>query len=388
MARRELLHAAARLRSLANGTRPKYLSQVTTQPDFPTRPEEVTDEWLTEVLRQAGTLGPSSAVRATASQRIGSGVGLLSLLHRLTLAYDGSPPPAGAPATLVAKFAHPSPEIRRMAGANGSYAREAGLYNVMGTQPPVLAAAAAGPAVPQALALRTPAIYCSHHDAASGHMVLVMEDLVDAVPLDQVAGATHAQAATVVLDAARLHARFWGSPELDGWAWLPKLDEERVKAFDAGEYTTAWPTFLALFGGLVPPALRALLSRLPEHTAELLDHLGSHPRTLLHGDLRLDNVYESCEPDLRRGAERRLLELYLQELEAVAEGGDGVYTLTDCWQDYRVATLYYFVLAVNLAGHVPPDSGGCSRVHALAAAVAVRSLAAIVDLRCLELLAV
>eukprot|EP00850_Spirogloea_muscicola_P026620 SM008827S23672 [mRNA] locus=s8827:19:352:- [translate_table: standard] len=73
MACRELLHAAARLRSLANGSRPKYLSQVATQPDFPTRPEEVTDEWLTEVLRQAGTLGPSSAVRATASQRIGSG---------------------------------------------------------------------------------------------------------------------------------------------------------------------------------------------------------------------------------------------------------------------------------------------------------------------------
>eukprot|EP00850_Spirogloea_muscicola_P018317 SM000166S02498 [mRNA] locus=s166:284486:286911:- [translate_table: standard] len=364
MARRELLHAAARLRSLANGPRTKYLSQVTTQPDFPTRPQEVTDEWLTEVLRQAGTLSPSSAVRATASQRIGSGVGLLSLLHRLTLAYKGAPPPAGAPATLVAKFAHPSPEIRRMAGANGSYAREAGLYNVMGTRPPVLAAAAVGPAVPQALALRTPAIYCSHHDAASGHMVLLMEDLTEAAPLDQVTGATHPQAATVVLDAARLHARFWGSPELDGWAWLPKLDEERVKAFDAGEYTSAWPTFLALFGGLVPPALRAPLARLPEHTAELLDHLGSHPRTLLH------------------------VELYLQELEAVAEGGNGMYTLTDCWQDYRVATLYYFVLAVNLAGHVPPDSGGRGRLHALAAAVAERSLAAIVDLRCLELLAV
>ena len=38
--------------------------------------------------------------------------------------------------------------------------------------------------------------------------------------------------------------------------------------------------------------MRGVLESLPVHCPMILDELGKGPRTLLHGDLRLDNIYE------------------------------------------------------------------------------------------------
>ena len=57
---------------------------------IPTTVDDVTADWLTASLRDAGALGDGT-VASFSSELIGQGVGLLGILHRLRPNYDGKP---------------------------------------------------------------------------------------------------------------------------------------------------------------------------------------------------------------------------------------------------------------------------------------------------------
>lgn len=102
---------------------------------FPCCPEDITNDWLTRVLQSEGAIDNRVSVTSFSSTRMGDGVGLLSLLHRVTLEYTchassdtrsdassatssdaschaSSATSLAGPKTLVAKFGHPLPEVR------------------------------------------------------------------------------------------------------------------------------------------------------------------------------------------------------------------------------------------------------------------------------------
>ena len=59
---------------------------------IPTTVDDVTTDWLTVSLRDAGALGDGT-VTSFSSELIGQGVGLMGILHRLRPNYDGEPGP-------------------------------------------------------------------------------------------------------------------------------------------------------------------------------------------------------------------------------------------------------------------------------------------------------
>ena len=59
---------------------------------IPTTIDDITADWLTDSLRDAGALG-GGIVTSFSSEPIGQGVGLMGILHRLRPDYDGEPGP-------------------------------------------------------------------------------------------------------------------------------------------------------------------------------------------------------------------------------------------------------------------------------------------------------
>jgi hypothetical protein len=206
-----------------------------------------------------------------------------------------------------------------MADRLGSFRRECGFYAALSTP----AAASAPAPTPAASPLPAPAVWFARHTPATGAACLLFEDLGGAewAPGDQVAGATPELARAVVHDAAALHAAFWNDARLAGWTasgWLPALDGAHIASFDAAEFGASWPRWRRRFAAdadALPPGLAAALDAdagaFPAAAARLLGRcaassdvrcvcarltcvctrrLGAAPRTLLHGDLRLDNV--------------------------------------------------------------------------------------------------
>jgi len=367
-------------------------------PAIPLGLSDLTPEWLTGALRDAGHLGDASVVSARV-EAIGQGVGVLCQLARIALAYDRSAP--GAPARLVAKLPTADPQTRGMVALFRFYEREVRFYRELAPS----------------LALATPRCWASAWDADSGDFALLLDDLGDDRVSDQLAGGSAADAALVVDELSTLHAAWWGSPQLAELSWLPPVDSD-VNRMGLGLYPQAWASFLDRFGGALSPAARDYGERLGGRVLSLLDEVAGGPQTVCHGDVRLDNIFfrmragggapeggrpltfidwqiagravgtydvayflsQSLGADVRRACERELLARYHRALVA---GGVRGYDFAQCEHDYRRAVTFCFVYPV-MAGGLGDLSN--ERGRALATAMAERSAAALADWNADELL--
>lgn len=218
------------------------------------RDPDTAGAWLTQVL------GTPVEVRAHAP--IGAGVGLLGSLVRVELA-DGR--------RLVVKAPSTDPQARGIAGHFGYYAREAGTYRDL---------------LPGS-GVRAPRCHAVHD--APGGPVLVLDDLAGLVAADQLAGATTAQALAVARLAAQVHAAFWDDPRLALCAWLPGPTDAVIEVY-GHLFERMWEPFVALVDGIVPAAHLDAAAAVIGRFGAVLDEFATAPRTLVHGDLRLDNV--------------------------------------------------------------------------------------------------
>ena len=362
------------------------------------------------------------------------GVGLASSLERLVVSLDSPSAPGGSKAAqlqLVAKFPPTDPEARRVSvpceplcclthqpGAQalataerlGSFRREVGFYTALSQS-----------SLPSSL----PAAPCVFAASQGGTSCLVFQCLVGQgyTPGDQVQGAPLPLAMRVCTDLGDQHAAFWRHPQLQGqWAsWLPSLGSDAFLGFDATSFSHSWPLFKARFPGPVaslPPALKDALDggAFLGGALRLLAQLGDAPLTLLHGDLRLDNVMHrpglpgsslpveaayidlgdcaagrgafdvayflsmSVDTTLRRAAEDQLLGAYLDRLHSHAGADTRDYTGDQLRSDYEAATAYALCLAVNLGG-MPHLDNAPERKRRLAAVMAARACAAVTDVR-------
>src|SRR5271170_5827648 len=101
----------------------------------PTSPDEITPEWLSSTLTSDGY--PMS-ISAVAIEPIGVGIGVMSLLFRLTPTYVSG----DGPSSLVAKIAPPYEMVRMIAAGYRFYETEVAIYRhlspELGMRPPVL----------------------------------------------------------------------------------------------------------------------------------------------------------------------------------------------------------------------------------------------------------
>lgn len=229
------------------------------------RPADLSADWLTAALRGAGRLVPPATVTRVDLEAVGA-KGFSSQVARLRIGYQ---PPAAGPPSVIAKLPSAEPSIRALMAGQSAYEREARFY------------AEIAPAVP----LRVPE--CVLSAPAAGGPLLLLEDLAPARRGDQLAGCSAGTAATILEDLARFHAATWNGRGR-GAGWLPRFDQGLdLAAF----YSAAWPAFRANFAAELPPWMVTLGARFGAAVGEVRQRLATPPRTLVHGDLRLENLF-------------------------------------------------------------------------------------------------
>lgn len=360
--------------------------------NIPAGSHELTADWLTQALRETGTIA-KSAVASFDAEAIGVGVGFMGQLAKVQLQYDA--PEEGAPASLIAKFPAASDDNREVAQIFRFYERETKFYEEIATTAHML----------------TPKRYYSALDTASGAFVLLLEDLTNSRVGDQVAGCSAEEADLALRNLADFHAAWWESPRLAALDWMPLLNDPVIAQTAEQAYNDAWGPVIESFGALIPPAMQELGVRFGKNVVNLMNELAVPPRTISHGDYRLDNLFfptdgsdkltvidwqisargrgvfdvayflsGTLQPEERKAKEMELLGTYHKVL---TENGVQGYDFDQCFLDYRASTLFSFLYSVIAIGSLDLAN---ERGQALFTNNLTRNIAAISDLNAGELL--
>ena len=257
---------------------------------LPETPEELTADWLSGVL--GGT------VDAVDRHVLGDGQGFMGDVLRL----DVKSADPNVPKALVAKL--PKKANRVFGEMLGVYEREIMFFREFGANLPV----------------RAPKLFFSEFDRDKGsekqgeilrsldraplflsglisalgapiagakkrRYMLLIEFFGDMQPGDQLAGLNVSACRQVLRSIAPLHQKFWRDESLESHFWLLELDiDARIRQ---GMFNKHVDAYAAHMGPQVAPHLGWLRS----HGEDLLHRLvADAPQTLLHCDLRLDNV--------------------------------------------------------------------------------------------------
>jgi hypothetical protein len=327
--------------------------------NMPENADQITDAWLTEVLRNSGTL-TQAVVSGLSVEPVKYQVGGAAIL-RITLDYDRQED--NAPRTLIAKLV--ATRERDTQESQAASLREPSFYRYLG----------ADPGIP------IPACYHAQADEPSGVGILLLEDMgacrvgtLDGCPEDVELAVRH---------LARFHARWWNSERLGEMPWLfhtvgagaePVLGELRKTLADA------LPRVQEVFGERLPKTLERVAERMLS-----LDHMGfsNGTFTLVHGDYHPGQIFlpsggagrfavfdweavhvgsggedlasllvTGLTIDQRAHCEGRLVSLYC---EIMGQHGVTGYRPEHCWRDVRQGLLYSVWRNAIAAAGVDPD---------------------------------
>jgi len=232
---------------------------------FPTSPEAMTAEWLGAVLGRPGKLKAFTAAKV--------GTGQMCDSYRLTLDWQGD---TDTPATVIAKCPSHDAASRNIAKLTGTYVKEVSWYREL--------AAASG----------VPAPHCHYHAIADDEVdfILILSDLAPARQGDQLAGLDLAGLVPCIEAAAMLHAHLWADPRLAQTPWLARDNGDLVRAL----FPQLYLGFRERYAARLAPEILDIGAGI---VAKLDAYLAREPaaRTLVHGDLRIDNILFAPDGD-------------------------------------------------------------------------------------------
>ncbi|MDE0804362.1 MAG: phosphotransferase [Acidimicrobiales bacterium] len=333
-------------------------------------PDQVTAEWLTDVLVAAGALEDGRVTDVT-SRSVGTGQVGDSI--RFTLTYDGEP----GPATVVGKFPAEDETSRASSVATRTYEIETRFYQQLRDR----------------VDITTPEPYVALIDVEANEFVLLMNDLAPAEQGDQMRGCDVATAELAVDEIARLHAPVWDDSTLADLEWLNRASDDG-QGFYIQLLSMLFPGFLDRYGDRVEPAVVAEGTAMMKRLGDYISYR-PEPFTAVHGDFRVDNMLFATEaggaalttvdwqtvalgpgitdvsyllgtsllPDERGSHERALVERYHQNLLA---GGVTEYAFETCWNDYRRFAFSGFLMAVGASMIVGQTDRGDEMFMAMA----------------------
>lgn len=320
----------------------------------PTLPIAETAEMITAAWLGAALDEPVTTV---ATRPLGTGQMCDSV--RVTYRVEGD----DAPRTVVAKLPAADQGSRNTALAMRSYEKEVRFYQHLAGDLPV----------------RTPTVRHADIDVDTASFVLLLDDLAPAEPGDQLAGCTPGVAEIAVAELVGLHAPRWGDATLLDHPWLSN-DDPDGRAMMAVLLPMLWDGFRDRYGTAVVDHVRRAGDLLFANVAAFMQVPDDGPRTITHGDYRLDNLlfspagagtpptvtvvdWQTCAvgPALhdvayfvgagldehdRREHEHRLVTDYHRSLVAAGVVG---YGWDACWRDYRRGTWAGLLMAVGAA---------------------------------------
>jgi hypothetical protein len=242
-------------------------------PVIPVAIADVDAAWLTTVL--GSRLANGVVVRSFSVEPIGVGVGLLGLLYRLTLDYEGAV--GTEPSTVVVKLPVLIDATRHVARVFRFYEKEVAFYRELAAE----------------TSLRTPDVYYAAHDRETDNFVLLMEDVSYLRAADQVAGCERDDALAAIAALAKHHASFWEHPRLadDELPWLPFGSDAPTPEGVQEGFATYWDAFVEFMGSDLAPEVKAVGDWLPGAARDLLTMPEGRAVTVAHGDYRLDNLF-------------------------------------------------------------------------------------------------
>lgn len=316
---------------------------------------------LTEALRRAGVLGAGAVGAVTIES---SRPTILSRIIRLRLTYEGAAPEA--PATLILKTKRP--DLAEGLAQGGQH--EVAFYERVAA------------ATPPGVVVRC---FDSGWNAESKDWHLLLEDLTDShvIATTWPLPPTMDQCAMIVRARARCHAAWWDHPELGisvgQWQHTGAMDQQR------DDLAARIARFADDLGDRLSRDHRDLFERLLASFPRLMARYHTHrDMTIVHGDAHVWNCFLPRDggrdggrlfdwdswrvdtasddlaymmamhwyPDLRRGFEQPLLDLYHATL--VDHGVRG-YDRAKLGDDYRLSVLWAITTPVwQAALNIPP----------------------------------
>ena len=252
---------------------------------IPENAEDVTPEWLTTALADAGELS-AGRVAAAAWERVGEEYGFTGLVGRVELSYEEA---AGElPASLIVKL--PMATGDTVSGWRARQERDPALLRQhyehcvrehrLYSEAPVTFA---------------PKLYYSAADEAQQRVVLLLEDLSGGRQGDDLAGCSVDDARLVIDEVAPFHARWWGDRAVVSGFPVSGQDPRARQERYAGRVDL----FLERCGNRVPDGLVDVLDRLRSQLVVVDEALHAREKTLIHGDLHLGNMLFDAPGDGR-----------------------------------------------------------------------------------------
>lgn len=276
----------------------------------PTTLDAIDAPWLTEALRASGAASPDASITGFARTDLGEGEGFVGDIARLELTYASGT----GPASVIAKVPTAVALNRATGKSLGVYEREVraydtlladvdvprptthvAIYEATGEEEAFLDRMIKAERLP--LFLLRPLLRKVQTDADVPPCILLMEDLADADMGDQVAGCDAERAEIALRVVARMHASAWGPacPPMRHWFTngdiVPRLFHAQYKNNRKSFERFAAERMSEHGMGHVKAIRKSGLERIRRLHDEA-------PRTILHGDYRLDNLFFGSDGDL------------------------------------------------------------------------------------------
>jgi hypothetical protein len=334
-------------------------------------PETIDARWLTELLRANGY--PGATVARVRTEKIGTGQ--IGKCIRFALEFEGDA--AGAPRSLVGKFASDDPLSRETGIQLGNYHREVMFYRELAARIPIT----------------KPRCYYADIEGRGADFALLLEDMAPAVQGNQMAGCSIPIARAAVGELVKLHAATWQDRSLLGLDWVEERTPEKGAVWRE-MYRASLAPFLARFAPVLADDEREIIAKVAESKGPPFAY-PSEPWALVHIDFRLDNLLidervtpprvavvdwqsmvlqsplsdlayflgASLLPEVRRPAERELVRGYHDGLVAAGVRG---YDFGRCWDDYRRGAFAGFAVTVIASVIVQETARGNEMFTAMA----------------------
>ena len=316
---------------------------------------DITPQWVEGVMRGSGNLEDGVTVTAVSTERIGEGVGILSILQRVSPTYSGA---TKAPPTFVVKYPTDDVTQRFTADALVLYIRELVFYRDCATSAP----------------FKTAKCYGQAMEGDNTNFTIAMEDIGHYRGLNQLEGVNLDESKNLLEKLADYHAMWWNSPKLAGMqdVFQPLLNPT-YEAVLPMLWTQGWPNVEQYAGHLLPDSVRGIGAIWADKVSWMLGNLMT-PTTLCHGDYRADNImFDAKEPvvidfqlvgvgsgmydvgyfisqsistEVRRGHDQELVDTYLDRLETHGITIDRA----EMWRQYLVAICFCVTYGVTTFG--------------------------------------
>ncbi|MDG1845852.1 MAG: phosphotransferase [Acidimicrobiales bacterium] len=237
-------------------------------PPFPTSVDQLTTSTLSDAI--------GKEIETFQATQIGEDRGMLGEIFRLDLSFHDK---GETPISIVAKFAAMRDFSLDQAKRGGIHERELRCYDELLAATPIDA----------------PKMFAAWYNPETAEFLLLQEMVESDTSVNQITGISQTQSRLVITEMAKLHAFWWGKPILETLSWLPRLDDQRRRTNLTMIAREGWGKLRMLLDEDVKATIEFNGDQLAEKIDDMLCRTATFPSTLVHSDLRSDNLLFSLD---------------------------------------------------------------------------------------------